>query len=208
MNRIKLAITGGIGSGKSVVSHLLEIMGIPVYDCDKRAKELMANNSHIRHTLVRYFGEDCYHEDGTLNKKWLASRIFIDKDAIRRVNELVHPCVKKDFLQWAETQKSEIAAVETAILYESGMRDAVDKVLLVWADAETCISRIERRNGMSRNQIQNRMNNQMSVDELLLLSDYSVCNDGETAIIPEVAAIVNTLKKSQTLFSQNFVKPN
>lgn len=195
MSVVKLAVIGGIGSGKSVVSRLLQTMDIPVYDCDSKAKYLMENDEYLRRELVRFFGDDCYCEDGTLNRKWIASRIFVDKGAIERVNSLVHPCVKNDFLAWSEKQNSDIVAMETAILFESDMRDAVDKVLLVWADKETCISRVEGRNGFTRNQVQNRMNNQMSVDELLLLSDYAVYNDGDTPVIPEVVEIIETIRK-------------
>ena len=197
MSSVKLAVIGGIGSGKSVVTTLLQAMNIPVYDCDSRAKQLMVSDEYLRRGLMKYFGDECYNEDGTLNRKWLAARIFVDKDAIQRVNELVHPCVKRDFLSWSEQQESDIVAVETAILYESNMRDAVDKVMLVWADTETCISRVEGRNGFTRKQVINRMNNQMSVDELLLLSDYSVFNDGNTPVIPQVLDIVNSLRAAE-----------
>jgi len=196
MSAVKLAVIGGIGSGKSVVTRLLQAMGIPVYDCDSRAKILMESDEFLRRELVRYFGDECFCDDGRLNRKWLAARVFVDKYALRRVNELVHPCVKNDFLAWSEKQTCDIVAVETAILFESDMRDAVDKVLLVWADKETCLSRIQERNGMTRNQALNRMNNQMSVDELLLLSDYSVYNDGNTPVIPEIVDIIKSLSSA------------
>ena len=121
MTTLRVAVTGGIGSGKSVVSRLLSIMGVPVYNCDSRAKELMESDILIRQGLVRMFGEECYDAVGRLNRKWLASRIFVDKSAIERVNELVHPRVKADFTNWAEQQQQPIVAVETAILFESGV---------------------------------------------------------------------------------------
>lgn len=193
MSKVKLAITGGIGSGKSVVSHILETMGFPVYNCDERAKALMENDSFIRQGLVRMFGEECYDVQGHINRKWLAARIFVDKDAIRRVNDLVHPRVKSDFLEWADKQQAAIVGVETAILFESGLRDAVDKVVLVWAATETCIKRVEGRNGMTRMQVQSRINNQMSVDELLLLCDYSVYNDDNSAVMPQLLEIIDSI---------------
>ena len=116
---LKLAITGGIGSGKSVVAHMMSIMGIPVYDCDKRAKELMVSDPLIVRELKRMMGEECYMPDGSLNRKLLASRIFTDDDNIKRVNAIVHPAVKRDFQQWAERQDVDLVAVESAILYES-----------------------------------------------------------------------------------------
>ena len=193
-NCIKLAITGGIGSGKSVVSHIMEIMGVPVYDCDRRAKELMVTDVHIVKGLTRMFGSECYNEDGTLNRSYVASRIFTDDDNIKRVNALVHPIVKKDFERWAASMTVPVVAVETAVLYESGIIESVDKVLVVWADKETCIRRTIKRSGMSRNQVVSRMQKQMSSDELLLLSDYSLYNDGEEPLLKATGALLDELR--------------
>lgn len=193
-NCIKLAITGGIGSGKSVVSHIMEIMGVPVYDCDRRAKELMVTDVHIVKGLTRMFGSECYNEDGTLNRGYVASRIFTDDDNIKRVNALVHPIVKKDFERWAASMTVPVVAVETAVLYESGIIESVDKVLVVWADKETCIRRTIKRSGMSRNQVVSRMQKQMSSDEQLLLSDYSLYNDGEEPLLKATGALLDELR--------------
>ena len=189
-----MAITGGIGSGKSVVSHIMEIMGVPVYDCDRRAKELMVTDVHIVKGLTRMFGSECYNEDGTLNRGYVASRIFTDDDNIKRVNALVHPIVKKDFERWAASMTVPVVAVETAVLYESGIIESVDKVLVVWADKETCIRRTIKRSGMSRNQVVSRMQKQMSSDELLLLSDYSLYNDGEEPLLKATGALLDELR--------------
>ena len=191
---IKLAITGSIGSGKSVVSRMMNVLGVPVYNCDINAKRLMTDDEFIVSELKRMFGDECYEDDGTLNRQYIASRIFTDKENIKRVNSLVHPVVKRDFEEWAEKQESSVVAVETAILYESGMIEAVDKVLVVWADRETAISRTIQRSGMNRIQVENRMNNQMSVDDLLLMSDYSLYNDGDEPLLPRVMSIIEELK--------------
>lgn len=194
-NCIRLAITGGIGCGKSVVSHILEVMGVPVYDCDRRAKEIMVSDASIIKGLKRMFGESCYNSDGSLDKAYLASRIFTDDNNIERVNALVHPAVKKDFDNWAASKDCPVVAVETAVLYESGMIDHVDKVLVVWAGAETAISRTMKRSGMSRNQVVSRMQKQLSSDELLLLTDYSIYNDGDTPLLPELLELLDELRK-------------
>ena len=191
---VKLAITGSIGSGKSVVSRMMNVLGVPVYDCDVNAKRLMTDDEFIVSELKRMFGDECYEDDGTLNRQYIASRIFTDKENIKRVNSLVHPVVKRDFEEWAARQESSVVAVETAILYESGMIEAVDKVLVVWADRETAISRTIQRSGMNRIQVENRMNNQMSVDDLLLMSDYSLYNDGDEPLLPRVMSVVEELK--------------
>lgn len=189
-NCIKLAITGGIGCGKSVVSHILEVMGVQVYDCDRRAKEIMVSDAGIIKGLKRMFGDSCYNDDGSLNRQFLASRIFTDDNNIERVNALVHPAVKRDFENWAASKDCPLVAVETAVLYESGLIDSVDKVLVVWADKETAIRRTIKRSGMSRNQVLSRMLKQVSSEELLLLSDYSIYNDGNTPLLPEVLSLL------------------
>lgn len=191
---IKLAITGGIGCGKSVVSHILEVMGVQVYDCDRRAKEIMVSDAGIIKGLKRMFGDSCYNDDGSLNRQFLASRIFTDDNNIERVNALVHPAVKKDFENWAASKDCPLVAVETAVLYESGLIDSVDKVLVVWADKETAIRRTIKRSGMSRNQVLSRMLKQVSSEELLLLSDYSIYNDGNTPLLPEVLSLLAEFK--------------
>ena len=192
---IKLAVVGGIGSGKSVVSRMLDIMGVPVYDCDSRAKELMVQNPRIINELKRMFGEECYDADGGLNRKYLASCIFVDERNTKRVNALVHPVVKADFCSWAQEQDAPVVAVETALLYESGMADVVDKTLLVWTDKETAITRTMSRSGMSRTQVLNRMAKQMSTDDLLLLTDYAIYNGGANAIMPAVAELLAALRE-------------
>lgn len=192
---IKLAVVGGIGSGKSVVSHMLDIMGVPVYDCDSRAKELMVQNPRIINELKRMFGEECYDADGGLNRKYLASCIFVDERNTKRVNALVHPVVKADFASWAQEQDAPVVAVETALLYESGMADVVDKTLLVWTEKETAITRTMTRSGMSRTQVLNRMAKQMSTDDLLLLTDYAIYNGGSNAIMPAVAELLAGLRE-------------
>ena len=194
---MRLAIVGGIGSGKSVVSRMMEIMGVPVYDCDSRAKELMVKNAGIVKELKRMFGDECYDADGALDRKYLASRIFVDERNTKRVNALVHPVVKSDFCSWVERQNAPVVAVETALLYESGMVDVVDRVLVVWTDKETAITRTMQRSGMSRNQVLNRMEKQMATDDLLLLSDYSIYNGGDNAVMPDVVELLGELKTAK-----------
>ena len=188
-----LAVTGTIGSGKSVVARIMEIMGVPVYDCDSRAKSLMVDNAVVVKELKRMFGSECYDVDGSLNRKYLASRIFVDDANVKRVNALVHPVVKDDFTRWAYAQTVPVVAVETALLYESGMIDVVDKVLAVWTDKETAITRTMNRSGMSRSQVLSRMQKQMSADELLLLSDFSIYNSGEKPVLPAVVSLLAEL---------------
>jgi dephospho-CoA kinase len=174
---------------------MMEVMGVPVYDCDSRAKALMAVDAGIVKELKRMFGDECYAADGVLDRKYLASCIFVDEVNVKRVNALVHPVVKKDFLRWAALQDAPVVAVETALLYESGMIDAVDKVLAVWTDEETAIERTMARSGMSRSQVMNRLQKQMTTDELLLLSNFSIYNGGDNPVLPEVVSLLDELER-------------
>jgi dephospho-CoA kinase len=140
------------------------------------------------------FGDECYDADGALDRKYVASRIFVDERNTKRVNALVHPVVKDDFCSWVQQQNAPVVAVETALLYESGMADAVDKTLLVWTDKETAVTRTMSRSGMSREQVLNRMAKQMSTDDLLLLTDYAIYNGGSNAVMPAVVELLDELQ--------------
>ena len=109
---IRLGITGGIGSGKSVVSKVLRLMGIPVYDCDSKAKELMRNDPDLRKSLIGIAGKDVYNDDGGINVKYLSSFLFSDKGNRALVDSVVHPCVKSDFLRWTDERDETLVGVE------------------------------------------------------------------------------------------------
>lgn len=155
---IKLAITGGIGSGKShVARQMTELLAIPVYDSDSKAKQLNEESSVIRSGLVEMVGTDVYDADGRLNRQRLAAFLFANEENARRVNALIHPVVKEDFLRWAAEQTAPIVAIETALLAESGIDKLVDRVIRVDAPLETRISRAMQRDGVAREKVLERM---------------------------------------------------
>lgn len=190
---IRLGITGGIGSGKSYVSQLLSSQfGIPVYDCDREAKRLTATDSGIREALQKLVGRDVYTEDGALDKTILAQYLFASADHATLVNAIIHPVVRMDFRSWCQQQQSEVVAMESAILYESGFDSEVDKVLLVDAPLETRIQRAMRRDGSSREQVVSRIALQdgslaREKAEFLLQNDGRPIND-------ELQTIINIIK--------------
>lgn len=141
---IKIGITGGIGSGKSVVAALLELSGIPVYIADTESKLLTATSPVIREKLVALFGEELYTADG-LDKKRLASHIFGNPERLGQVNAIIHPEVNRHFLAWAERQNAPVCAIESAILFESGFNRVVDTTLMVYAPMEIRIRRALER---------------------------------------------------------------
>lgn len=190
---IKIGITGGIGSGKSVVSRLLGLMGIPVYISDVETKLLMVSDSVIRQELVALLGEEVY-ADGVLNKPLLASYLFGNPEHARQINGIVHPRVKDDFRQWTQCRcSSSIVGIESAILIEAGFAGEVDVIVMVYAPEEVRISRAIRRDASSREQIEKRIRSQMSDEEKRGKADYIIVNDGETPLIPQVLHIIDSL---------------
>jgi dephospho-CoA kinase len=181
-----IGLTGGIGSGKSVVAKLFETMGIPVYDTDKEAKRITSTSLLIRECLSKKFGQELY-QDGQLNKSLLASLIFENKENLNYVNAIVHPEVQKDFVCWKEQYKnSRCIAIESAILFESGFDKITDVSINVSAPLEKRIERIQMRDQINRKDILNRIENQMSEDERIRKADYTIMNDDCQALLPQV----------------------
>lgn len=178
-----LAITGGIGSGKSYVSRLLtRHFGIPVYDCDTEAKRINTESEEVRRRLEALVGKDVYGADGTLCRPVLARYLFASADNARRVNAVTHPAVAEDFRRWVHRQTSPLAGMECAILFESGFDRLADTTLCVSAPRDLCIARAMQRDGASREAIERRMSLQMDTAERERRSDYVILNDGHDVV--------------------------
>ena len=171
----KVGITGGIGSGKSTATRMLEGMGVAVYLSDNRAKELMCNDEALREQIVARFGAEAY-VDGVLNRPYLAERVFSNEAELAALNALVHPAVMADFDAWAEEQESPYVVIESAILFEAGLDSRVDCVVSVLAPTELRIERTMQRDGMSREEVERRIANQISDDERAHRSKYTIVN--------------------------------
>lgn len=179
---IKVGLTGGIGSGKSYVADLLRRRHIPVYDTDKEAKRLMTETEAIRSKLVDWIGLKAFMPDGTLNRELIASYLFDSSLHAERINRLVHPAVRDDFLQWVDKQDEPLVVMECAILYESGFDRLVDEVLLVRAPERVCLERAMKRDGASKARVKARMEAQMSDDERCKRAHYIINNDGNSDV--------------------------
>jgi dephospho-CoA kinase len=190
---IKLGLTGGIGSGKSIVASLFEIAGIPVYIADMESKRLTNTSPVIRKELAGLFGENIYSRDGTLDKKRLASLIFADKEALNHVNAIIHPEVNSDFLQWASRQQVPVCAIETAILFESGFDKYVDLSVMVYAPLEVRIERAAIRDKASYEEITRRIHNQLPDELKKEHADFIIYNDGKQALIPQVEKLLQSI---------------
>ena len=193
---IKIGITGGIGSGKSMVSQLFELLNIPIYISDNEAKKLTLTNPYIRKELIALLGESIYLGDGELNKKQLASYLFSDPKHIKQINAIIHPQVKADFRKWVLNQSSiKILGIESAILFEAGFRSEVDVSVMVYAPLEVRLARAMKRDKATKEEILKRIQAQMSDEEKVKGADYIIINDGERALIPQVLELISFLSK-------------
>lgn len=194
---VKIGITGGIGSGKSYVSRLLtEHYGIPVYNTDSEAKRLMLSDEGIRRRLTALLGKEVYKSDGTLNKPLLANYLFADSCHAGQINAIVHPQVKADFLKWADRQTGcEVVALESAILFESGFDNIVDKVVMVYAPVELRIRRVMLRDGTTEEKIRQRIVAQMDDKAKQDRSDFIIFNDGSRPLNLQLDDLQETLEK-------------
>lgn len=184
----KLGITGGIGSGKTSVCRVFDVLGIPVFSADKTASEIMESESSIREKLNSIAGKELYLS-GHLDRMLLASIIFNNISLLDMVNALVHPVVFDHFRQWVERQTAPYVIMEAAILFESGASKYVDRVATVVAPVEQRVERVIKRNKLTREQVLERMRNQMDDESRMKISDYVISNAENDMIIPAILKI-------------------
>jgi dephospho-CoA kinase len=170
-----IGLTGGIGSGKTTVAKLFKELGVPVYNSDLRAKKLMKNSKEIRTAVIDLLGKDSYVLE-RLNKKYIADKIFSDKQLLEKLNAIVHPAVKNDFIGWLKKKKTPYVIQEAAILFENGSYSNFDKIILVKAPKEVRLERIIARDNGSKEEILARMKNQWDDSKKIPLSDYIIEN--------------------------------
>lgn len=182
-----IGITGGIGSGKSVVSHILRIAGLPVYDTDSEAKRIM-DSPVVKSQIIATWGTALYQADGSLDRRKLANIVFNNPEQLTTLNNIVHPAVRNDFAQYAATCLSPALFVESAILQSAHMDNELQYVWLVTADTETRIERVMQRNSLSRAEVISRINAQAPYqpDNRTRI----IVNDGRKAVLPQVSSLL------------------
>ncbi len=185
---IKVGICGGIGSGKSTICDMFAARGIAVYSADVRAKELM-QGCELAQSLVAAFGDECYLSDGSLNRAWLAARVFGDEEQLALLNSIVHPAVRSDFERWASEQSGDYVIFEAAILFEAGFASAVDITVAVVAPRALRLERAMKRDGATRKQIEARMAAQASDDMLVAAANFTVVNISLDDVEKDVALL-------------------
>ncbi|SIS66006.1 dephospho-CoA kinase [Zobellia uliginosa] len=172
-----VGLTGGIGSGKTTVAKMFEELGVPVYNSDTRAKELMQSSQDLVAAIKELLGEEAYREDGALDRAFISSRVFDNQELLSKLNAIVHPAVRKDFIHWADEQTADYVIQEAAIIFEIGTQDFYDCIILVVAPKETRIERVVQRDaGITVKSVEARMKNQWEDDRKIEASDYIIEN--------------------------------
>lgn len=198
MKNLKVGITGGIGSGKSYVAKIFKALGVPFYNADIRAKELMNTSAEIKNALVHAFGPDVYDRQGQLNRAHLASLVFNDTKKLEILNSIVHPVVIADGVRWSDEQSFNYSLKEAALLFESGSYKSLDFTILVTAPVELRIQRVIARDNVSKEQVSSRISAQMLDADKEKLADFTIVNDSHSPLLTQVIALHEyLLKKSQ-----------
>lgn len=186
---IKVGITGGIGSGKSTVCKVFKVMGIPVFEADSVAKQLMNTDPVMREQLIYLFGTSVYQPDLTIDRKFLSEIVFNNPSLLSKLNEIVHPAVQNAFDEWCQLQDSPYILHEAAILFESGFYKMMDKTIAVVTDEEERIERVMKRDKTSTEQVRRRIHNQWSDEQRIKLADFVIGNNDNELIIPQIINI-------------------
>jgi len=191
---LKIGLTGGIGSGKSTVARLFELLQIPVYYADDRSKWLLSNDVKIIQQLKNLFGNELYASDGKLNKAQLAGIVFSDANKLAQLNQLVHPAVFEDFNKWcANHAQAPFIVKEAALVYETIIHQQLDKIIVVTAPENIRIARVMKRDKVSKEQVLQRISNQLPEAEKVKRADYLIYNDESKSVIEQTLAIQKQL---------------
>tara|TARA_B100002052_G_scaffold88663_1_gene81559 strand:- start:23342 stop:23935 length:594 start_codon:yes stop_codon:yes gene_type:complete len=190
--KIKLGLTGGIGSGKTFVSAIFSKLGIPVFNADDQARKCMSENEALKQDIQNVFGDNVYH-NGLLQNKVLADIVFNNNQKLEELNKLVHPVVRQRFDSWSVEQNSRIIIKEAAILFESNSHVYLDKLICVSAHEESRIERVIKRDNTSREQVLRRIDIQMPQNEKEKLSDFVIINDEVELLLPQIIKIIDQI---------------
>lgn len=194
---IKLGVTGGMGSGKSVVCEIFRILGIPVFDADIEAKKLNDTSPIIRQKLTEHFGKELYHDE-KLDKKKFAQIIFSNEENTKIANSIIHPELAKEYLMWAQKHHHlPFTVIDAAVLLEAGFQTFIDKIIVVSTPKHLRIIRSIKRDNASVEQVEARMSKQMSEEEKIRLSDFVIYNDNKRSLLAQINKILHELSVAE-----------
>jgi dephospho-CoA kinase len=185
-----IGLTGGIGSGKTTVAKLFEVMGCAVYNSDARAKEIYFNPG-VKQQVIELLGKEAYTSEREINRSFISLKVFSDTALLQHLNSIIHPAVKMDFIQFTNRYDAHTLIIkESAILFETGIYKDLEKNILVTSPLELKIKRIMQRSAFSKEEIEKRMSAQWSDEQKTALADFVILNDDKNALIPQVSGII------------------
>ncbi len=185
----KICITGSIGSGKTTVANIFKAIGIPVFNADEKAKSLYTEKT-VKTLLLKFFGETILDSNNSINKKKIASIVFNNPVALKKINSIIHPLVIENFHKWSKQQSSNSYVIfESAIIFESDLDKEFDKIISVSAPEDLRIKRVMKRDSVNSDKVLQRIKNQWSNEAKVKLSDFVIINDERQLIIPQILEI-------------------
>ena len=185
---LRIGLTGGIGSGKTTVAKIFELLGVPVYYADQRARHLMNTHAGIRDSLLAHFGPATYNESG-LDRKHLASVVFNNKEKLELLNTLTHPATIEDAELWMKAQSTPYVIKEAALLFESGSAGQLDHIIGVYAPQHIRVQRVMQRDHLSAEEVMKRISHQLDEEMKMKLCDFIIYNNEQQLVIPQVLAL-------------------
>tara|TARA_Y100001933_G_C18834555_1_gene494902 strand:- start:98 stop:679 length:582 start_codon:yes stop_codon:yes gene_type:complete len=188
----KIGITGGIGSGKSFISEIIKAMGYPVFNSDKEAKDIMNNNVDTIEFIINNFGSSSYH-NGTINKAYLSKQFFNNSEKLKIINNHIHPKVRNKFDDFCNRSNSNLIFNESAIIFETGIQERFDAVVLILSPKDLRIKRIMDRDDVSLEDVTKRMNNQLSDEQKSPLTKFHINNDNESPLLIQIHDFIEEL---------------
>lgn len=191
---IRVGLTGGIGSGKSTVARVFEVLGIPVYYADEATRQLMNTDEALKKEIIKNFGEESYSE-GQLNRPYIASIVFNNKEKLEMLNALTHPATIRHANEWMQQQTAPYVIKEAALIFESGSAENLDYVIGVSAPKITRIQRVMERDHISSDEVQKRMDRQIDEEMKMKLCDFVLVNNDTELLTPQVLALHEQLLK-------------
>ncbi len=190
-----VGLTGGIGSGKSTVAQIFEVLGCAVYNSDERAKE-MYYLPEVKQKVIEILGKEAYYYEGKINKDFISLKIFNDRSFLEKINAVIHPAVANDFKDFLSKHPNKLIIKESALLFEADLADKMDKIVLVTSPLKLKIERLKKRDNSSEEQITKRINSQLPDEEKIVKSDLVIINDEQTPLIPEVLEVYKKLSNA------------
>jgi dephospho-CoA kinase len=202
---LRIGLTGGIGSGKSTVAKVFEVLGIPVYYADDAARRIMNEDDLLRQQIIEHFGASAY-KNNQLDRPYIAGQVFNNKEKLELMNSLVHPATIRDAEKWMYKQTTPYAIKEAALIFESGSQDQLDYIIGVSAPVPLRILRTMKRDGSTRDQVLARMSKQIQEEIKMRLCDFVIYNDETQPVIPQVMALYEKLMYLSTKQETSHIK--